>query len=54
MGLSLFSAIIGSVFVAIGVILLILRRYKKTAIVSLIVGGFLIIVPVSLIYPLFD
>ncbi len=54
MGLSLFSAMIGFAFAAIGVILLILQKYKKAAIASLIVGGLLIVLPVSLIYFFFN
>ncbi len=54
MGLSLFSAMIGFALAAIGVILLFLRKNKKIAIASLVVGAFLIIVPFSLIYFLFS
>lgn len=54
MGLSSFSALIGLGFVALGVVLLFLKKYKRIAIASLLVGGFLIIIPVSLIYLLFD
>ena len=54
MGLSLFSAMIGFVFAAVGVLLLLLRRSKRIAIASLILGGLLIVVPFSLIYFLFD
>lgn len=54
MGLSLFSALIGFALAALGVVLLVFRKYKKVAIASLIVGGILIILPVSLIYFLFD
>lgn len=54
MGISLFLAMIGSAFSALGVLLLLLRKNKKIAVASLIVGGFLIIVPFSLIYFLLD
>lgn len=54
MGISLLSAMIGFVFAIIGVLFLLLRKYKKAAIASLIVGGFLIVVPFSVIYIFFN
>jgi uncharacterized membrane protein YedE/YeeE len=54
MGLSLFLAMIGFAFAALGVLLLLLRKNKKIAIASLIVGAFFIVVPFSLIYFLLD
>jgi len=54
MGLSLFSAMIGFTFAALGVVLLVLRKNKKFAIASLIIGGLLIVIPFSAIYFLFD
>lgn len=54
MGLSLFSAMIGFALAAIGTLLLVIRKYKKAAIASLIVGGFLIVVPFSVIYFFFN
>ena len=50
MGIFALSSMIGLVFIASGVILLVLKRYTKTAIAFLLVGGLLIVVPVSVIY----
>jgi uncharacterized membrane protein len=49
-GLSSFSAMIGFALAALGVLLLLLRKNKKLAIASLLIGGFLIVVPFSVIY----
>jgi|OpeIllAssembly_1097287.scaffolds.fasta_scaffold1337357_2 uncharacterized membrane protein len=54
MGISSLSTMVGLVFVTIGAVLLLLKKYKKTAIASLIVGGILMVLPVSLIYFLLD
>lgn len=54
MGISSLSAMIGTVFVVIGVVLFLLRKYQRAAITSLIVGSFLIVFPVSVIYLFFD
>ena len=50
MGISALSAMIGLVFLASGVILLVLKRHTKTAITFLFAGGLLIVVPVLVIY----
>ena len=50
MGISALSAMIGLVFIASGIILLVLKRYTKTAIAFLFAGGLCIVVPVSVIY----
>ena len=54
MGLSLTSAIIGLGIVILGVTLLALRKQKSLAIVLLIVGIALIIVPYGTIYLFLD
>lgn len=54
MGLSLTLAMIGSVIVAFGVILLAIRKQRKIAIACLIVGLALILVPYTLIYVFLD
>lgn len=54
MGVSFVSALVGLLFVATGVVLLVLRRYKQAAVALLIVGSLFIVVPFSLIYFLFD
>jgi hypothetical protein len=54
MGISLFSAMIGFGLAALGVLFLLLRKYKKAAITSLIVGSFLIVVPYAVIYFFLD
>jgi hypothetical protein len=54
MGLSFTSAMIGLVIVILGVILLIIRKQRKFAIASLILGIFLIVVPYTYIYVFFD
>ena len=54
MGLSLTSAMIGLGVVIIGAVLIVLRKQKRLAIVLLIVGIVLIIVPYGTIYLFLD
>jgi glucose uptake protein GlcU len=54
MGLSLTSAMIGLGLATIGVILLILHKQRKVAMVFLIMGFVLIVVPYSYIYFFLD
>jgi hypothetical protein len=54
MGLSLTSAVIGFGMVIFGVILLIIRKQRIFAMLFLIVGFVLIVVPYSLIYFFLD